>query len=383
MADNGKKGITPQRVLMTADSIGGVWTYSLELAGVLSSRGIEVALAVMGAPLSKAQRQEAARIKGVKLYESVFRLEWMKDPWEEVKAAGKWLLAIESSEKPDIIHLNNYAHASMRWRAPVLVTAHSCVVSWWNAVRKERLPDEWDEYRQAVEQGLNNADAVVAPTNAMLATLYENYSFNTPCRVVPNCRDFSLFTPGRKENIIFTAGRLWDEAKNFKALFSIAAGLYWPLHAAGETHGPFGAPQACGNAICLGRLGQEELASWLSRASIYALPALYEPFGLSVLEAALSGCALVLGDIKPLRENWDGAAVFVRPDDPRSIKEAINALITDEAGLERMSRLALSRAKEFSSERTAGGYLSIYRELLRKRSEKYPIQARGEAACGY
>ncbi len=33
------------------------------------------------------------------------------------------------------------------------------------------------------------------------------------------------------------------------------------------------------------------------------LPARYEPFGLSVLEAALSGCALVLGDIPSLRES--------------------------------------------------------------------------------
>lgn len=39
---------TPQRILMTADTVGGVWTYALELAQALDSRGIQIALATMG-----------------------------------------------------------------------------------------------------------------------------------------------------------------------------------------------------------------------------------------------------------------------------------------------------------------------------------------------
>ena len=52
----------------------------------------------------------------------------------------------------------------------------------------------------------------------------------------------------------------------------------------------------------------------MGRAAIYALPARYEPFGLSILEAALSGCALVIGDIPSLREIWADAALFVPSD---------------------------------------------------------------------
>ena len=78
---------------------------------------------------------------------------------------------------------------------------------------------------------------------------------------------------------------------------------------------------------CSGRLTPPQMARVVSRApSIYALPARYEPFGLSVLEAALSGCALVLGDIPSLREIWDGAALFVDPDDARrAAKHAADA----------------------------------------------------------
>ena len=46
-----------------------------------------------------------------------------------------------------------------------------------------------------------------------------------------------------------------------------------------------------------GQLTTAEVRNVINTASIYALPARYEPFGLSILEAALSGCALVLGDI--------------------------------------------------------------------------------------
>jgi glycosyltransferase involved in cell wall biosynthesis len=51
------------------------------------------------------------------------------------------------------------------------------------------------------------------------------------------------------------------------------------------------------NLTLLGKLSETEVAARLASASVYVLPAKYEPFGLSVLEAALSGCALVLGNI--------------------------------------------------------------------------------------
>ena len=55
---------------------------------------------------------------------------------------------------------------------------------------------------------------------------------------------------------------------------------------------------ACCNARPLGVLAPAELRRKLERAAIFAAPALYEPFGLGILEAAAAGCALVLGDIR-------------------------------------------------------------------------------------
>ena len=121
---------------------------------------------------------------------------------------------------------------------------------------------------------------------------------------------------GRKWPFVLSVGRLWDEAKNLTALESIASQLNWPVYVAGEETDPETGkktPLLDASVRRLGKLTPDHVMAFMRRAGIYALPARYEPFGLSVLEAALCGCALVLSDIPSLRENWDGAAVWVAP----------------------------------------------------------------------
>ncbi|HOM72340.1 MAG TPA: glycosyltransferase, partial [Armatimonadota bacterium] len=93
------------KILMTADTVGGVWTYSLELIQALAEHGVEVELATMGALPTPEQRTQLDDIKNVRLHSSEFKLEWMEDPWEDVECAGKWLLRLEEKLQPDIVHL--------------------------------------------------------------------------------------------------------------------------------------------------------------------------------------------------------------------------------------------------------------------------------------
>jgi glycosyltransferase involved in cell wall biosynthesis len=160
--------------------------------------------------------------------------------------------------------------------------------------------------------------------------------------------------------VILTAGRLWDEAKNVKALCSAAPQLSWPVYVAGDQVGAGQDPHPLPNVRHLGRLEAGSMEAWLSRASIYALPAKYEPFGLSVLEAAMGGCALVLGDIASLRENWDGAAVFVPPDDTAAITGTLRRLIDDSEARSALGAQALARARRFTPDRMTREYQEAY-----------------------
>lgn len=350
---------------MTADTHGGVWTYALDVAQALQEYGVEITLATMGETLSEAQHDAVARVRNIDVVPSGFKLEWMDEPWADVALAGDWLLELARRVKPDIVHLNGYCHGSLKWNAPVLVVAHSCVLSWWNATKGEAAPSRWKRYHREVYWGLAGANLVVAPTQAMLDLLTDNYQPLQNTRVIPNGRDPSGFPPAeQKRPVIFTAGRIWDEAKNIPALEAVAPLIAWPIFVAGENHHPDGSRATVRNLKFLGVLPPADLADWFSSASIYVSPARYEPFGLSALEAALAGCALVLGDIPSLREVWGDAALFVPPDDLQALRAALSEVINDDARREEMGRRARARALEYSIERMGRGYFEAYSELV-------------------
>src|SRR5437773_1032296 len=167
--------VLPRKILMTVDSIGGVWTYALELARALEPYGIAIAFASMGGRLSREQYEQVVGRKNVRLFESAYRLEWMEDPWEDVDRGGDWLLQLAARVRPDLIHLNSYCHAVLSWNAPVLVAGHSCVLSWWRAVKGDHAPAQYDQYRARVAAGLAAADLVVAPSPGMRDALLSHY----------------------------------------------------------------------------------------------------------------------------------------------------------------------------------------------------------------
>ena len=352
------------RVLMTADAVGGVWTYALQLARALEPHGVQIALAVMGPSPSAPQRRAAAELSNLALFEKPCALEWMERPWMDVNRAGQWLLELAEGFQPDVIHLNGYVHAALPWPAPVVVVAHSCVLSWWRAVKGKNAPASYREYRRRVELGLKCAGAVVAPSLGMLAQLREHYTFATPASVVSNASERTFFQPRTKRAFIASAGRLWDEAKNIALLERIAPRLAWPVALAGAASMQGAASSSSGpNVRRLGALPQRRLARVLGAASIYAAPAHYEPFGLSILEAAHAGCALVLADIPSLRENWEGAAVFVPSDDEAGWADALQALTQNRERRTELATAAVRRAHRFSPARMAAEYLRVYEEL--------------------
>jgi glycosyltransferase involved in cell wall biosynthesis len=178
-----------------------------------------------------------------------------------------------------------------------------------------------------------------------------------------------------------SAGRVEDPGKNMAALVRAAGTLPWPVCIAGADRPPTdGAAQdAAANVYMLGRLGDDALQNWLARAAIYALPATYEPFGLSILEAALAGCALVLGDIDSLRENWDGAALFVPPRDDAALARELRRLIEDVTLRERLAAQARQRAQRFTPAAMADAYARAYAEIVAgSRHTTLPLAQTGE-----
>lgn len=353
------------RIFMSADTVGGVWNYTLELARGLIEAGDTVLVAAMGGELDAGQRQ-AAMMPGLTVVASALRLEWMEEPWKDLDLAADWLLELAAGFEPDMVHLNHYAHGALDWPAPVVMVAHSCVYSWHHAVRGCAPKPRWQRYRERVRQGLQAADLVVAPTQAMLAEATRFYGPLERTRVIHNGRRSEEFPVYPKQPQILSAGRLWDDAKNIARLAEIAPDLPWPVAIAGEQRHPDGGMVRFAGVERLGRLDPPAMAKTLGEAAVYALPARYEPFGLSVLEAALAGCALVLGDIPSLRELWDGAAVFVAPEDGPGLRSALTRFCEDKELRQDFAERAQHRARRFSTRIMVENYRCAYEETNKR-----------------
>ena len=241
------------------------------------------------------------------------------------------------------------------------------VLSWWQAVHGVPAPPAWRTYQHHVRAGLQSADVVVAPTRAMLSTLQDHYGPFRNCVAIHNGCHAERFHSAPKEQLIFSIGRLWDDAKNITALEAVAGDVAWPIYVAGATQHPDGGERQLHGIHTLGVLPREQIIDWLSKAAIYALPARYEPFGLSALEAALSGCALVLSNIPTLRELWAGCALFVPPNEPAALRQALHRLITDEALRAELSAAAQQRARMLNATQMAEHYVTLYHLLNRRR----------------
>ena len=100
----------------------------------------------------------------------------------------------------------------------------------------------------------------------------------------------------------------------------------------------------------LGAVPDHLLPGLYAGAEAFALPSLYEGFGLPVLEAMACGTPVVCSDTTALPEAAGGAARLAPPDE---VAEATRQLLGDEQERARLRAAGKQRAAEFSWARTA------------------------------
>lgn len=365
------------RLFLVTDAVGGVWVYSLELARSLKLLGVETILAGMGPSPNRDQLQAAA---GFKLIDTGLPLDWMEASPGELRRAADRLAEIARHEGADLVQTCSAALlADSKFDQPCIAVQHSCVASWWAAVKGSPLPSEFEWRRELVECGLNRAASVVAPSIAFAAETARIYDAASPVLAVHNGRRPAAMPNIPQGNFVVTAGRLWDEGKNVATLDRAAARLAVPFQAAGATHGPNGTAVALNDMRALGELSGTRIAGLFAARPIFASAALYEPFGLTALEAAHAGCALVLSDIPTHREIWGRAAIFVPAYDDDAFASAINDLMGDPQERDELGQLARARAQLYTPERMARGMADIYARVVADRSEVMPLPMAGAA----
>lgn len=118
------------------------------------------------------------------------------------------------------------------------------------------------------------------------------------------------------------------------------------------------------NAI--GFVSDADLAMLYKHASALVVPSTYEGFGLPVLEAMHSGCAVVCADAASLPEVGGDAALWVRPNDDVKLADTLTTLLGDAALRRSLGERGRARAKTFSWDDTAQGTLAVLDEAARR-----------------
>lgn len=355
----------PARVLLSTDAVGGVWSYTIDLARGLADRGIEPVMAVLGPPPTEDKVQQAKEIFGLRMVATGLPLDWTARTPDEILCAAAELAAIARETRADSVHLHtpSLARGEM-YGVPVVAVAHSCVATWWRAVRQGPLPADFQWRARIMQAGLAEADAVIAPSQSFADALAQVYGQRRDIFVVHNGRHTEARAGEARQSAVITAGRLWDEGKNVALLDRAASQMNVPVFAAGPIAGPQAESVHFRNLHLLGELSEAGLRQRLSSVRVFASPALYEPFGLSVLEAAQAGVALVLSDIPTFRELWDEAALFIDPHETESWARSLQRVATDPEAAATWGERARVRSARYTVEAMVERTLAIHHSVL-------------------
>jgi glycogen synthase len=349
----------PLQILMTADAVGGVLHYALDLAAGLADHGVKTTLALLGPAPNEAQRHAAAKIPNLRLVETGLPLDWLAEDSVAAASAAQGISELARRPDADLVHLNTPSLAIGSYEQPTVSVVHSCLASWWAAVRNGPPPEDFRWRTEVMARGMTASEMLVCPSGALAGTIERIYGCRP--RVVHNGRTAAQ-APGcdAQAHLAVTAGRLWDEGKDIATLDAAAGLTELPILAVGPTTGPNRSAIELRQLQGLGELAATEVRSLLASKPIFVTSALYEPFGLAVLEAAQAGCALVLSDIPTFRELWDGAAVFVPVRDAEGFGQALSQLAAAPERRAILGTAARERSQRYTVEAMAGQMLQIY-----------------------
>jgi glycosyltransferase involved in cell wall biosynthesis len=235
---------------------------------------------------------------------------------------------------------------------------------------RSRTFRNWDRrllsFNRAARHLLEAATVILPNSSAELRQIEERFNVWRPAVIVPNAADVTMFAPASEappleRSGVLCVGRI-EPRKNQLALLLALRDTAIPLTLVGQA-GRFNqryarrCHRAAGpHARFLEHRAAAGLRELYRAARVHACVSWYETPGLASLEAALSGCNLVVTPGGCTREYFGDQAHYARPDDPQSIREAVTAALAAEPSPELGRRIARKFNWDTAAQNTLRGY---------------------------
>jgi len=257
------------------------------------------------------------------------------------------------------------------------IRARKTVTTIYDLVREKFTPN-WHGFA-AKQLSLNRSDAVICISRTTASDL-QNYYRVDPDKLftihlgVSN-HFFSETIPGKdrvgKQQLLYVGGR--DGYKDFRTLvmaFSQSISLRDNFQVL-----IFGSKFTVSELKLMRSLnvhdsfthtsgGDEDLIAAYRDSIALVITSIYEGFGLTVLEAMSSGCAVISTRGGSLGEIAGGLDYYFEPSDPESLIEAIQRMASNVKANEYLKVRAREHSRKFTWQKTAENTLTVYRKLV-------------------
>jgi glycosyltransferase involved in cell wall biosynthesis len=235
-----------------------------------------------------------------------------------------------------------------------------------NILAKEYL---WKGHRKAIDEVLQKSRMLLPNSIDECKQLHSSYPTLKPYAVIPNGIDERVFyqdsSIDRDERLVICAGRI-EGLKNQLSLIKALNHSRFRLLLVGDP-----APNhkryykqcrqaAASNIAFTGRLDQKELAQLFRKAKVHVLPSWFETCGLSSLEAAASGCNVVVTEKGFTRSYYGREAFYCDPGSTESIYAAVSMAATSASSKQLLHNIAT----QFTWRQTALKTLEAYNTCL-------------------
>lgn len=249
-----------------------------------------------------------------------------------------------------------------------VITAHGSDVQGYNPERFVTLHRFLAPFWRVV---LRNAKAITSPSHSLAELIERNNRRPIRIEIIPNGIQSDWIESGKKGPYILVVSRLFERKGIqyfLKALEGISLGYQIDIVGEGPNRSALEEliKTIPDTVIFHGWLDNrsEALAALYRRASIFVFSSMAENFPISLLEAMLSGAAIIATDIGACREVLGGTGRFIPPGDPLAIRKQLLDLTADNTARSDLGNRARQRVLEkFTWDRVGVQYHDLFSRL--------------------